>query len=355
MNENDYAVVVGITQYPEFGNLAGPENDACAFYDWLVKPAEQGGGGVPPDPDHIALILSRDHFRAEDGPLAAKPALFQIELEFDRLIELSSQRGGILGRRLYVYLAGHGFGPDVEEAALLMANASRRRMHHIPGRTLARWFRTAALFDEIVLLMDCCRDDYPRAPIYMPAWPEVRRPAGADVRYFYGFATKWSRKAREKEIAPGGPVQGLFTRAVLAALTQASPAENGCITGSVIEKYVYNYLPMLVDEDEYQEPRFDYDKMSDIVFVDTTALTQAAAAERSAPVPNVRLSVAPALNGRPVEILNHRFEPVASHIATGEAWSITLEDGLYLARIPGSDKEQVIEVIGKEAVNVYLE
>ncbi|MCG3208378.1 MAG: hypothetical protein FOGNACKC_01982 [Anaerolineae bacterium] len=353
MNEDDYAVVVGITKYPEFGNLDGPENDACAFRDWLIKPVEAGGGGVAPN--HIALILSRDYFKAEDEPLAAKPALYQIELEFDRLIELSSRQGGMLGRRLYVYLAGHGFGPDVEEAALLMANASRRRMYHIPGRTLARWFRTAAMFQEIVLLMDCCRDDYPRAPIYVPAWPEVRRPAGADVRYFYGFATKWSRKAREKEIAPGGPVQGLFTRSLLAALTQATPDENGFITGAVIEKYVYNYLPTLVDTADYQEPRFDYETMRDIVFVDTAAVDKAAAPAWGAPPPNVRVTVSPALVGQPIEILDHHFATVATHTATAEAWSITLADGMYMVRIPGSDKERIIEVIGQEVVNVYLE
>lgn len=352
MAVDDYAIVVGITKYPQFGDLQGPEYDACAFYDWLSAPQ---GGNVPVA--QMGRILSRD-FDPSPDPLLAKPALQQVDYEFEKLIEAGAAReDGRLGRRLYIFLAGHGFGPDVEEAALLMANANRRRMHHLPGRRYARWFRTAALFDEIVLLMDCCRDDYPRAPVYVPPWPEVRRPAAGEVRYFYGFATKWSRKAREKQIVPGGPVRGLFTWALLTALEKATPDAQGRITGAMVEGYVFNQLSnelkQLAGEGEYQEPRFEYDKQHDLVFVEAAPWAGAQAETRPSATP-VRLRLAPALVGQRVEILNHRFQPVAATEAGVDGWTVALAAGIYQARVPGTPHEIVFDVVGKETIDVAL-
>jgi hypothetical protein len=350
MAAEDYAIVVGISKYPQFGDLQGPEHDAQAFYDWLCSPQ---GGNIPPH--QIGRVLSSQLFNPADDPLLAQPALQRVDYEFERLIEAGAARDdGRLGRRLYIFLAGHGFGPDLEEAALLMANANRRRMHHLPGRRYALWFQTAALFDEIVLFMDCCRDDYPRAPVYVPPWPEIRRPAGANVRYFYGFATKWSSKAREKQIMPGGPVRGLFTWALLTALEKAPRDAQGRITGAAVEGYVFNQLTnelkRLVGENEYQEPRFEYNKQRDIVFVETPP--------EAAPPPTtipVHLQPAQAIVGQRVEILNHRFKRVAETEAVADSWTVSLGAGIYQARVPGTTHEKVFDVIGEEAINVNLD
>ena len=39
MADTDWAIVVGITKYPELDSLDGSENDANDFYAWLVSPA----------------------------------------------------------------------------------------------------------------------------------------------------------------------------------------------------------------------------------------------------------------------------------------------------------------------------
>ncbi|MBN1992729.1 MAG: caspase family protein [Anaerolineae bacterium] len=347
MAADDYAIVVGISKYPRFGDLAGPENDAREFCRWLRSPQ---GGDIDAD-DHVALVLSSEHYDPAADPIDAQPTLHQVEREFDRLIDLDPGEGGMLGRRLYIYMAGHGFGPDIEETALLVANSSRRRMHHFPGRYSARWFRAAALFQEIVLLMDCCRDDYPRVPLYIPAWPEIRRPAGADVRYFYGFATKWSRKAREKPVAPNGPVRGLFTRALLEALEKATPDANNCITGAVVEEYVLNYLPKLVDTADYQEPQFEYNYRRDIVFVQKGEIGDVAEESRGAEIP-VRIHLASALANRPVEIVNHKYKRVAGPVTIAGVWALALPNGLYSVRVTEMELEKEFEVIGEEVVDV---
>ena len=56
MAADDWAIVIGITSYPNLGPntkpLQGAHLDAQAFRDWLVEPE---GGGVPPD--NVRLIL----------------------------------------------------------------------------------------------------------------------------------------------------------------------------------------------------------------------------------------------------------------------------------------------------------
>jgi hypothetical protein len=55
MATDDYAIVVGISAYPYHGNLSGPENDAKAFYDWLIDPQ---WGAVPEA--NVDRILTSD-------------------------------------------------------------------------------------------------------------------------------------------------------------------------------------------------------------------------------------------------------------------------------------------------------
>ena len=117
MNTSDYAVVVGISKYgaikPE---LEGPEKDACAFRDWLLA---SSGGAVPKD--NVALILSSQF----------QPTLTRVTVAFAKLMSLTvknAHKAPRVGRRLYIYLSGHGITPrsdplvSLNHAALLMAN-----------------------------------------------------------------------------------------------------------------------------------------------------------------------------------------------------------------------------------------
>src|SRR5262245_46694845 len=108
MAANDHAVLVGISRYPRLGDLLGPENDVMGFHDWLIS---KEGGAVPQD--HVALIRSSDYEYRND-PLCAQPMADKVDLALERLIDLGRREGGHAGRRLYFFLAGHGFAPNVE-------------------------------------------------------------------------------------------------------------------------------------------------------------------------------------------------------------------------------------------------
>src|ERR1044072_2744580 len=167
MNKSDYAVVIGIKAYPAFdgdGPLEGPENDAEAFHNWVKS---QAGGNLPPE--NVELIISSQYTPPATLPDDATPMIHDAQRAFESLQERAEAnaakgKGLRAGRRLYIYMAGHGFAPRDDQTALLMANATRSRVgpvYHILGQYTAHWFFKSKYFEEVILFMDCCREVYP--------------------------------------------------------------------------------------------------------------------------------------------------------------------------------------------------
>ena len=110
-SNEDYALVVGIQDYPGFigeDALKGPVNDAKAFHEWVTRPNAQGGGGVPLK---NARLLTQPCGDCKDVPPGGCPGRFCVEAEFLRLWEFGKQNarrklGEKVGRRLYIFLAG---------------------------------------------------------------------------------------------------------------------------------------------------------------------------------------------------------------------------------------------------------
>jgi Caspase domain len=329
MADNDRAVVVGINKYPELGNLEGPENDANEFADWLRA---RDGGAVPAG--NIKLILS-SHYRDAASVIDAEPTTTAVDREFDRLFELGNQNQGQAGRRLYIFLAGHGFAPNLDTAALLMANAARGRAgYHLPGPAWADWFRQAAFFEEVVLLMDCCRENFPRAAKRFPPWQTMnaRKPA----RYLYGFATDWSHAAREGFWR--GSVRGAFSRAVIDGLRNALNP-NGAITGASLESYVFATINADVPAgDEHQEPKFFYDKMDDITI----------ARDPSAQQYRLQVTVTNGRTGTTLVVQDGALREVPGSQTSSGRWEWDLSDrGIY--KITCRDgQEKYVEITGEE-------
>jgi hypothetical protein len=251
---SDWAIVIGIWDYPDLGDLGGPENDARAFAAWVQSPT---GGGVPAE--RVRLVLSSG-FETAESASRAQPAPGHIEALFDELDDLaqaSSGRGEGLrvGRRLYLYFAGHGCAPLLDESVLLTANATRRRAgYHIPGKPWANWFYRAGYFDEILLFMDCCRESYPQAPLNVPAYIDVTAPDAVERgRRFYAFGTKWSRLSRERQMADG-TVRGVFTSALMKGLEGAAAEPDGRITASSLAGYLFTGMKGFLSEGDLEDP-----------------------------------------------------------------------------------------------------
>ena len=127
--KDDYAVVTGINWYPGLSHLDGPVNDAINIRAWLLDAA---GGDVPEE--NIKMVLSPPTPDAMNRS-NAKPARDMIIEAFESILDQKDYKGKI-GRRLYMYMSGHGFAPQVDDAALLLANATPRYIHTHTGQTI---------------------------------------------------------------------------------------------------------------------------------------------------------------------------------------------------------------------------
>lgn len=240
---HDYAIVVGINRYADadfLRPLEGPRNDVDKFVQWLTSPA---GGHL--DPDHVLP------YRLVSDDQARQPTTGDVVEAVKALLAKAPGGDVRIGRRLYIFLAGHGVGPDLEGAGLFTVEANDDAPVYIEGRRYANLFRGRAVFEEVVLLMDCCRDhDTELPPPQFPFRPKTDAGAAARVKRFYAFATGFGKAAREK--AFGAEVSGIFSHVLLAGLNGGAVDGDGRITGPGLARYmrreVGQALPPGVDQ-----------------------------------------------------------------------------------------------------------
>ncbi|HEX7830702.1 MAG TPA: hypothetical protein VF787_13680 [Thermoanaerobaculia bacterium] len=354
MAVDDRGIVVGISTYPDFSPLDGPEHDAQEFYDWLTSPS---GGDVPAT--RVDRIVSSDFQPPAPAPAVRLPA-YEVAQAFDRIQadafgpKLIPRR---LGRRLYVYAAGHGAAlppvadPERSDAALLLADANYGNPTHVLTKIRALYFLNAGIFDEIVVFMDCCRQPFSVAPSY----PTYLNANAIEVlenerRTFFAFATKWGLTAREKTF--NGVTRGVFTTALIKGLKGAAANPDGTITSNSLRNYLLLRMKDLLTEAEQQDPEIP--KRPDVPppAVDLVFTT--------VPPPRVTVTITfpPNAANQLIRVRGEGFKVVASgHPPLGVPWvvPVKLARGNYLVEILALNLEQTFNLNGDEGtLNVSL-
>jgi len=347
MPANDYAIVVGITDYPNLESLKGPERDADAFYEWLL---DAHGADVPMG--NATRIVTSLY---GPGPGITKPTADLIEEAFLNLVRLGRRNGGKLGRRLYIFFSGHGISPnlDLDDAALLMANAARDTPGlHIPGKVYVDAIALEGLFEEIVLFMDCCRDDYERVSSRQPPWVPAKSARGGDTKRVLGFATRWGRKAREKPIRDGQllkPEQaadtdyrGVFTTALMEALKGHAAGENSKVTVARVSGYIHNRVKDFLEPDEFAKPEFHYGT-DDLVLAEV---------QPQAPKPKQKSVTIHIQAAGTVDLIGPDAQVKKSFAPPGGTFSLDLDPGLYLLVEQGTSRQRGFQVMGEGEIDV---
>ncbi|MFH0726165.1 MAG: hypothetical protein V2B19_07425 [Pseudomonadota bacterium] len=268
MPRNDYAILVGISHYPApgFPPLQGPPRDVQRFHDWLIDPQ---GGDV--NPAHITTLLSPDP-PPQVPPDQAPPQFSDFQVAFQQLI---TGGGGNIqyhsDNRLYLFFSGHGFCEirnQMPQAAIYAANASRLFHWNISGTLYALWVKDVAIFGEIVLVMDCCRDAEATKMLMNPPLPAIVNPGSAsNVKLFCVYAAPKGGKAQERPIPErNNEVHSLLTHALLEAFKYAAPDGNGNITGQMIKGYVEDIWPTMCGDIPADKPEIYIPPSGDIVF-----------------------------------------------------------------------------------------
>jgi hypothetical protein len=352
MNPDDYAIVVGIRDYPHFGptnqeprHLQGPDNDAVAVYDWLTDPAK---GGVP---KAQATLIRSGLFNPPGAPaLQSQPQKQAIINAFDDL-ENRAQANDLagnglrVGRRLYVYMSGHGFAPRRKEGAVFVADATRQRTNHVFASRWLEWFYNAEYFSEFVLWMDCCMT-FDLFIIPETAGYRVLQGSG-NGRLFTAYAAKFPQQAVER-VMPDGQTHGVFTYTLLEGLNGAAadPATRRVTSASLRDFLTLNMKTFMaqIDRDDTsvsKEPDFGFD--DDIVFCEVSTVPQA----------TITFSFPPAVQGQNFSVVTGT-PPTVVHQGTvnGASLQVPLPAGIYFVKIPGGSRG--FEVEGTQGMQVNV-
>lgn len=330
MTNTDWAIVVGVQKYPGLASLGGPKNDAEAFCEWLV-----GANGGAVKPNNVKLIVTpfnkpfRSAEDAEPTELKVRKAAEAIQKQAIKNLPKTGKK--YVGRRLYLYFAGHGFSPRVDQTALLMADATKQHVgppYHWLGDYTANWFWQAGYFDEILLFMDCCRETYDVPAVNMPWTNEFAADFKQRVKRFYAFATGWTLLSRELP-DQNGMVRGVFTRTLLEGLRgRAVEANSNRITTKSLQKYLTDSIPALKDSD---------------FITDDFVITSVAAAPNSFPV---KIKIPAQAAGRRIEVWDSTRMVDSTNAVGAEVWQVNLVKGLYKAVIPDLGLKHFFEVNG---------
>lgn len=258
MNNEDYAIVIGVSAYSSLPILSGATKDATEFAQWLEDP---NGGALPSD--NIKLILSPEIPRSNEEP---RPHQRQIDeaLKGFRILNLQ----GRIGRRLYFYFSGHGYGRD-GDIGMFMADASRDQSNYNIGLTSYKTFMSRwGFWDEVVFILDCCRSPIYSATFQGPSFtmnPPYPTPEPI-VDDFFAFATLsgtasfsvWDPSYERK--------RGILTTAILEGLRNKAVDGNGRITCSSLSKYVKDRVPVIAKANQVEQAAQSYFTVDEIIF-----------------------------------------------------------------------------------------
>lgn len=266
---NDFALLVGVEHYPHAGytRLNGPRNDVSAFYDWLVS---KDGGDVPPG--NIKVLLSPEP-NQDPAPTDYPPTQYEA-WNWLKSVVFSSAQTPIkrMDGRLYLFFAGHGFSNFIEQinhAALYTGNANRFQPSHVCGTKMANWCAHAALFGEIVLIMDCCRDKEVSKLVDPAPFLAISDNQSRKVKKLEIYAVPFDGKAQEKEFQGEGKVHGVLTYALLHALRSAPLQKSNNIhvrNTQAIKSFIEGAWGTIVGDDPIESPEFVLPMRGDITF-----------------------------------------------------------------------------------------
>lgn len=229
----DYALVIGINDYPDFGRngrpLKGAIEDATSFAKWLLN--KEIGGGIP----------DTQCKRLYSSPAPLEPLRYQIDRALKEIWDQAQETGG---RRFYFYFSGHGQAQEIDDVALCLANWSRDfRNASLSSRAYRNRILECAPFQDLVVLHDCCRVRSIRATGLGPEIGCARPADMAGARgTFLAYASEFQKPAYEAEHAGGegvddeGPIiSGHFTEALLAGLYGAASRPQGGVTATELK------------------------------------------------------------------------------------------------------------------------
>lgn len=348
----NYALVIGINEYPalaSLGPLRGAVADACDFAEWALDPA---GGAVsvdklffwahpwPPAPDGALADALAAGATQWDNPITdwappdqtrgptAEEIINTLE-RTGRALRAAAFDGGDSGpHRVYVFLAGHGLrtmevGGNLPQTCFVAGNfrpaAGNAADGLVPCTSFRRSLRNQR-FDEVLLFLDCCRNDFPITSLR--ALPRCDLTNDRDwPQWSIGHATRDSGLAHETVDAP---YRGAFSKTLGIGLRTCRDELTGQLTVDRLDRYVSENISRATASG--QTPYFDFAPRNEPLVLVTG---QPAIAPQSGPLVDLA-ALAPGSLVVLKDGANHAVPGVAPLVAAAAPVQLApLRDGLY--------------------------
>jgi hypothetical protein len=262
MAKDDFAIVIGIDTYPALRRLRAAVKDSAKFLEWLTSPI---GGDVPAD--NIRHIQSPPQNSSSPFSTEARPLQGQID---EALVEFGVNNRMRIGRRLYFYFAGHGLGTTFEDVGMLMANATMTSLRSNIGlKGYQAFLHENGYFDEVVFILDCCRDQAINVGTGVPPFTFVSPPPPPrTIESLVILAAQFGEKAFEPSQATENGVEprGILTQALLEGLNGQAANALGEVTAFTLRDYLMKRVKDLALPRLNQDPSIQPVLTKDIVF-----------------------------------------------------------------------------------------
>jgi hypothetical protein len=330
---DDWALVVGIANYPRYGktpaqpnNLKAPINDAAAVEQLL---REQLGVG------NITLLTSVQNNGAAWLDRPPRPVRDDIDQWISDLVVRSGEnidagKGPQVGRRLYLYFSGHGLAPEKSKRALVTSNAlAKTFIDHILATAWQDNLSNSRFFSEYVLWMDFCSQAQVTLIPSLPPF-QITEAVNPPPPQFTACAAAFPLQAIELPLGPGGEYRSVFTYELLRGLRGAAinPATGGIRTRDLtayLFKAVAAHIDKLPDRTGIsREPEFL--ASDDMEFV-SPAKAPAVAKARSIRITLDGGGTLP--NGTPVQVFDHARHLIGTVVIHDGIIDHQLPPGLY--------------------------
>ena len=140
--DKHFALVIGLSEYPAVGRLKGPKNDFQDVRAWLTNDLKVPAANITCWTDTPELFR---HPSADD--------FYDWILDW---VEKAKQTTGRfpLGKRLYVFYAGHGYNAVSTQQAMIMPRSTTETWNVVPMVPLRESLRLRAHFEEIMVLFE---------------------------------------------------------------------------------------------------------------------------------------------------------------------------------------------------------
>lgn len=338
--DDHYAIAVGLTNYPGLtdppADLRGPENDVDSVCAWLLSPA--GGDLLPAN---VKRIVSSDFASPPpDQPWAEHLNRGAFEwIEDIAQANAAAGKGRKVGRRLYIYMSGHGFSTLDRTGCLLTADVAPNRVSaNISPSNWMNWWKDAAYFEEFVLILDACMNRMTVAIPNPPPLAWVNAPI-APGPSFAAFAAKRPLKAVEMPIAADrNKFHGVFTWAFLDGVKGAAANAAGSVTGQSMANWLRNALPHRLNKSDRSNP--DISLEPEIIAEHPHIVL----ARGVTPLHfDIELQFQPDAVGNMAQLWSG-VPPTASTFEVSAKMTISLPVGLHIVEIPACGYRQGFEV-----------